>query len=101
MTDKNQSKNLLQALTHESQSIEQQAESLTAVGDLVFRETLVRLIAAMDASTQEAFDALLAQNPSEDELMAFLSERIPNAAGMVQGSIDEVRDGILAVRASN
>lgn len=101
MTDKYQSKNLLQALTNESQSVEQQQDSLISMGELVFRESLVRLIAAMDTPTQEAFDELLSKNPSEDELMTFLSEKVPNAEAIVQGGIDEIGDDILAASASN
>ena len=69
---------------------------LADAGDLIFKESLVRLVEAMDAPTAEAFNKLLESDASEAEIMAFLSEKVPGAEAIVGEAVDEVRDAILA-----
>jgi hypothetical protein len=90
-------KNILDALGIDDLLPEEQEEMLLELGDLVFRNSLVRLIERMDDATKSDFNLLLDTDPSEEVVMAFLKERIPDADKTVQEAVADLRSDILAV----
>jgi hypothetical protein len=77
--------------------VEEQEELLLDLGDIVFRGTMLRLIERMDDSTQEDFSKLMDTDPQEDEVMAFLKERVPESDQAVEETLADLRSDILAV----
>ncbi|MFZ1988020.1 MAG: hypothetical protein WAV21_03265 [Minisyncoccia bacterium] len=88
-------KNLLQALNLEDFPLKEQEEMLLSVGDLVFKNSLVKLLEQMDDAMKDAFAALLEKNPSEEEVVAFL-QKVPGADKAVAETVQELTDDILA-----
>lgn len=76
---------------------EEQQQVLADVGSLIFEGTLVRLIEQMDEPTREQFDALMANDAPEDEVLDFLKRNVPGADAAVAQTIEELRNDILAV----
>lgn len=75
---------------------EEQGGMLESLGDLVFKESLMRAVEAMDEPTKKEFEALLERDASEDEVIAFLDERVPNAAALVDEAAKEITGDILS-----
>jgi len=90
-------KSLLEVLDIEGLPPEEQEELLLELNELIFKGTLVRLIERMDDATRADFDDLMGGEPSEDQVMAFLQERVPDADQAVEEVVQELRDDILAV----
>lgn len=90
---------ILEALDIRDLPQEEQEELLLDLGDLVFRGSMLRLIERMDDGTYDAFDSLLAGDPSEEELMNFLQKHVPDADTAVQETLADLRSDILAVTA--
>ena len=97
MTTSQQTTSLLDAIGISELAPEEQEELLLDLNSLIFKGSLVRLIERMDTSTRDAFNALLDTDPSEDEVEAFLAERVPNADLAVQETLNELTSDILAV----
>jgi len=96
MTTKPDTTDILKALDIAQLPPEAQEEILLDLGDLVFHGSILRLIERMDEKTKEDFDALLERNSSEEDVMAFLQERVPDADSAVQETIEDLRSDILA-----
>jgi len=75
---------------------EEQGGMLESLGDLVFKESLMRAVEAMDEPTKKEFEALLERDASEDEVIAFLDKRVPNAAALVDEAAKEITGDILS-----
>lgn len=87
---------ILEALDMTELPKEEQEELLLDLGSLVFEGTMLRLIERMDDGTREKFEALLDQDASEEEIMAFLRAQVPGADAAVAETLDDIRNDILA-----
>ena len=97
LKNKNVPTDLVEALGIKDLQPSEQEELLLDLGDLVFRGSMLRLIERMDEPTQADFEELLARNPSEEQVTAFLEERVPDSGQAVEETLDELRSDILAV----
>ena len=88
---------LLEALDIADLAPAEQEELLLDLGDLVFRGSMLRLVERMDDATKDDFDALMDTDPSEDQVIGFLTERVPDADAAVEETIADLRSDILAV----
>ncbi len=84
------------ALELASLSPVEQEEALLTAGDLIFKESLVRLAERMDDSMASELETLLDKGASDEEIAAFIEERVPGADEAVQGAVDEVVGAILS-----
>jgi hypothetical protein len=91
---------LLDALDISELPVEEQEEFLLELNALVFKGSLIRLIERMDEPTKDAFNALMDTDPSEEDVEAFLTERVPDADVAVQETLEELTNDILAVTGS-
>lgn len=85
------------ALQMDGLSEGEQEEALSALGDLVMRESMARLVEGMDGQTAADFEALLAKDPLDEEVAAFLAERVPGADKAVRDAVDQIRSDILDI----
>lgn len=97
MTDTTKFEKMVDALDISALPVEEQEELLLDLNSLIFRSSLVRMIENMDEATREEFSVLMEKNPDEEELEAFLLNRVPNAEESVQEAIETLADDILAV----
>ena len=97
MTDTTKFEKMVDALDISALPVEEQEELLLDLNSLIFRSSLVRMIENMDEATREEFSVLMDKNPDEEELEAFLLNRVPNAEESVQEAIETLADDILAV----
>ena len=74
---------------------EEQEEVLLTAGDLIMKESLVRLAEQMDDATATEFDELLTRGASEEEIAAFIQTRVPGAEAAMKGAVDDVQGAIL------
>ncbi len=88
---------LLEVLDIEGLPPEEQEDLLLELNELIFKGTFVKLLERMDDATKDDFDQLMSGEPSEDQVMAFLQERVPDADQAVEETIQELRDDILSV----
>ncbi len=79
---------------------EEQEAMLLDLNELIMKGSLVRLIEMMDEKTREDFDTLMNGEPSEEDVQAFLNERVPGADTAVADTVKELTDDILAVTGS-
>jgi hypothetical protein len=91
-----QMKTLFDALSIEDLAPEEQEDLLLELEELVFKGTMLRLVERMDDDTRDAFDALMAGDPSEEEVQAFLDTNVPGADQAVEETIAELTNDILA-----
>ncbi|MBA3789135.1 hypothetical protein H0X32_01925 [Patescibacteria group bacterium] len=96
-TDSTTYTKILDALNLSELEPEEQEEILLDLNDLVFKGTLIRLIERMPARIREEFDSLLATDPSEDVMEAFIQKNVPDADSAVTETLAELTDDILAV----
>lgn len=87
---------LLTALDLESLPPEEQEAFLADISDLVFEDSLTRMVEAMDQKTREDFGALMESDAEEDAVEAFLKERVPGADQAVADAMAELADAILS-----
>ena len=97
MTDTTKFEKMVDALDISALPVEEQEELLLDLNSLIFRSSLVRMIENMDEATRDEFSVLMEKNPDEEELEAFLLNRVPNAEESVQEAIETLADDILAV----
>jgi len=91
------SPNILSALQLELLTPKEQEEMLLALGDVVFRGTLVRLIERMDEATRTEFSALLTDNAPPEKIEAFLKERVPEAPGATAETLSDLASDLKAI----
>ncbi len=92
---------LLAALDLESLSPEEQEAMLLEINELVFKGSMVRLIERMDESTRDEFTKLMDSDASEEEVEAFLAEKVPDADQAVADAVSELTSDILAATGPN
>jgi hypothetical protein len=88
---------LLEALNIENLDPAEQEALLSELSELVFKGSLVRMFETMDEPTKEAFETLLATDPSDEDLQDFLAKNVPQADQAVEDTIQELTSDILAV----
>ena len=93
----NNNSNILDALNIASLQETEQEELLLDLQSLVYKSTLIRLIGKMDEKNQDEFNTLLDTQPSEDTVLAFLYEKIPDADAIVAEVLADLRGDILEV----
>ncbi len=76
---------------------EEQEKVLLDLNALIFRGSILRMLEQMDQSTKEEFNALAESNATEEQLRAFLDEKVPNANQAVADTITALTSDILAV----
>ena len=93
----NNNSNILDTLNIASLQETEQEELLLDLQSLVYKSTLIRLIGKMDEKNQDEFNTLLDTQPSEDTVLAFLYEKIPDADAIVAEVLADLRGDILEV----
>lgn len=85
---------IIAALKVDELSESEQEEFLLELNDIVLKSTLARIIERMDDTTRDDFAALLDREASDDEVEAFLAERVPEAAGALDEAIADITSDI-------
>lgn len=88
---------LLDALNVAELPAQEQEELILELQETVFEGTMARLVEQMDDATAEEFSALVEKESSEEEVEAFLQERVPGANAVVEEVIKDLTDDILSV----
>ncbi|MBU1292897.1 hypothetical protein KJ819_02400 [Patescibacteria group bacterium] len=88
---------IIDALELDQLPADEQEEIMSDIGALIFQSTMMNLMQVMDPETKEEFGKMVESDASEDEVSAFISSRVPNSDTIVQSTIDEMVDDILAV----
>ena len=96
MTTNTNIQTLLEALNVSELPVEEQEELILSLNDMVFEGTLVRLIERMDEPTREEFSALLEKDTPEEEVEAFIAERVPDADKAVEETVADLTNDILS-----
>jgi Protein of unknown function (DUF5663) len=89
---------LLDVLGLDELTPEEQKDALEDVGSLIFEGTVVRMLADMELELRDEFSALMDSNASEEEVLAFLKEKVPGADQAVEDTMAELRDDLLALQ---
>jgi hypothetical protein len=97
MAPSKHTKNIIEALDLAELEPEEQEELLLDLDELIFKGTMVRLIERMDEKTASAFNALLDEDASEDDIEAFLQKHVPDADSAITDTVAELTNDILAV----
>lgn len=86
---------LKDALNMDDLPVEQQEELLLEITATVFEGVVLRMTEQMDDSTRGKFEELLATEPSDEQVEAFVRENVPNADALVAETIADMRNDIL------
>jgi hypothetical protein len=89
-------KSLVDALGLKELLPEEQEEILIDLGTLIFKGSLIRMIELMDDETKQTFDMLMEKDTDEEEILAFLTEKVPGADQAVAETVKELTDDILS-----
>ena len=87
---------ILTSLGLEDLSEEEQQTLLLDIQSLIFKGTMVRILEKMNDEEKEAFNAFLESDPSEDEMMSYMEEKVPQAKDAALEAISELKNDILA-----
>jgi hypothetical protein len=91
------STSILDSLQLGSLPAPEQEEILLALGDIVFRGTLLRLIKSMDETVRTEFAVLLADNAPPGAIEAFLKERVSGAEAAAEETLSDLASDLSAV----
>ncbi len=80
---------------------QEQEQLLIDLNDLVFRGSLLRLVERMEDSSLTALENLIAQGASDEEISAFLTERVPGTETVVAETLKDLAGDILMATGSN
>ncbi len=75
----------------------EQEEVLLTMGELIFKDSLMRCIEAMTPEDRSEFAKLADSDASADEIAEFVVARVPDADALVAAAMNELSDDILAV----
>lgn len=78
----------------------EQEEIMSDVGSIIFQSYMIKLMQVMDPATKEQFGKLVDGDASEEEISDFVSKNVPESGALIQSTIDEMVDDILAVTGS-
>lgn len=87
---------LADALSLEGLGREDQEEILTDLQQVFLKTSMLSLVERMDDQARARFEALLAANPTEEELLSFLRQAVPDADAVIAETIREMGNDILA-----
>ncbi len=87
---------LFKALQLEHLTPEDQEKILLEMGDIIEQGVMIRLISLMDDQTRLEFEKLLDSESDEEEVEEFIKKHVPNSDKIIQDTIEELRDDILA-----
>ncbi len=96
-TSSNRFDKLVEALDLSALPLEEQNELLLDLNSVIFKSSLLTMIETMDEPTREEFAVLMEEEASEEDLEAFLMEKVPGAEAAVQQAVESLADDILAV----
>ena len=96
-TSSNRFDKLVEALDLSALPLEEQNELLLDLNSVIFKSSLLTMIETMDEPTRDEFAVLMEEEASEEELEAFLMEKVPGAEAAVQQAVESLADDILAV----
>lgn len=88
---------IIQALEIDQLPPEEQEDALLKLNELVFRGSIMRMLAQMDEPTKEAFGKLVEGDAPEEALQAFIEQHVPNADQAVADTVAALTSDILAV----
>ncbi|HWU24608.1 MAG TPA: DUF5663 domain-containing protein [Candidatus Paceibacterota bacterium] len=77
--------------------VEQQEELLEELGELVAEGALLRAAERIPEDAKAEFGRLLDQDASEEEVAAFIETHVPDADSLVDETLADIRNDILAV----
>jgi|GEM_PF-4454686 len=86
---------LLEALKVGELAEEEQEQLMLELNDLVTQSTLVRMLERMDEESQTEFSALLDGEASEEEVEAFLAQKVPDADAILEDVIRGITKDVL------
>lgn len=86
---------LADALSLEGLGREDQEEILTDLQQVFLKTSMLSLVERMDDQARARFEALLAANPTEEELLSFLRQAVPDADAVIAETIREMGNDIL------
>jgi hypothetical protein len=74
----------------------EQQELLLDMQHLIFKGSVVRMLERMSEESKEAFNTYLESNPSEDDMMEYLEQNVPEAKDAIIETIADLKNDILA-----
>jgi hypothetical protein len=74
----------------------EQQELLLDMQHLIFKGSVVRMLERMSEESKEAFNTYLESNPSEDDMMEYLEQNVPEAKDAIIETIADIKNDILA-----
>lgn len=84
---------------NELEATEQEALMLD-LSQLIFKGSLLRMFETLDEATKGELESLLATNPSDEEMEAFLAEKVPGSEQAIAETVEELTSDILAITGS-
>jgi hypothetical protein len=90
-------KDVSDALALDELPEEQQAELLEELAELAAEGALLRAAERMPDEAKKAFGQLLEDDASEEEIAAYIESHVPDAGNLVEETLTDIRNDILAV----
>lgn len=87
---------ILEALQLSELSPKEQEEILLDINTIIYESSMVRLVESMDEQTRTDFEALMERDTADEEMEAFLKERVPRADALIAEAVKELTDDILS-----
>jgi hypothetical protein len=90
-------KSLVAALNLDAVSVDEQTEVMGTMGELIFKDVLIRCIESLSEENKVEFGKLFEHNASEEEIIAWITKHIPKADTYVTEAVETLTDDIIAV----
>lgn len=74
----------------------EQEQMLLDIQEIIYESSMVRFVEQMDEQTRSDFEALMDRDAADEEIEAFLKERVPHADELVAETVRELADDILS-----
>lgn len=87
---------VLEALQLSELSPEEQEQILLDVNSIIYEGSMVRIVEHMDDQTRTDFEALMEGDANDEDVEAFLKERVPEADVLITEVVKELSDDILS-----
>lgn len=88
---------LIKALDLEELNEKEQKEVMLKLGELLFRDSLIRFLSALPEEKRDEFAGLIKKNASPENIASYITENVPDADQMVSDAVQDLTDDILAV----
>lgn len=75
---------IVKQLGLENLSPDKQNEAIERIGKIIFQGTLMKILQTMNAEDQKELEQKLGAAKSEEDIMSFLKEKVPNLEMLVQ-----------------